>query len=90
MLLPLKFLCDRRARKDGINLISIQYCFQPNARTLLNTEVYIPARYWNNKLSRIIKEMSSKFGNSEVLNESLFFQMRVWTIMEDGSTAINN
>jgi hypothetical protein len=34
MLLSLTLVCDRRARKDGTNLISIQY----NIRTASNTE----------------------------------------------------
>jgi hypothetical protein len=57
MLLPLKLVCDRRARKDGTNLISIQYCFSPERRTLLDNQIYIPSRYWNKKLTRLSNEL---------------------------------
>ena len=77
MLLPLKLICDRCARKDGTNLISIQYRFQADAKTLLNTDIYIPARYWSKKFTRIMKEMPPKYGNAKVLNESLCLQMRI-------------
>jgi hypothetical protein len=77
MLLPVKLICDRRSRKDGTNPICIQYCFRANKRTLLNTEIYIPARYWNKKLGRIAKEMPTTYGNAELLNEALGRQMRI-------------
>lgn len=76
MLLPIKLICDRRTRKDGTNPICIQYCFRPDKRTLLNTEIYIPARYWNKKLARISKDMPATFGNAEVLNDKLGLLVR--------------
>lgn len=76
MLLPIKLVCDRRARKDGTSPVCIQYCFQSDERTLLKTEINIPARYWNKKLTRITKEMPSEFGDAELLNEALGLQMR--------------
>src|SRR5690349_16511355 len=76
MLLPIKLVCDRRSRKDGTNPICIQYCFRADKRTLLNTEIYIPARYWNKKLARISKDMPSTFGNAEVLNDRLGLLVR--------------
>ena len=77
MLLPVKLICDRRPRKDRTNPICIQYCFRADKRTILNTEVYIPARYWNKKLVRIAKEIPATYGNAEVLNEALCRQMRI-------------
>ncbi len=71
MVLLIKLVCDGRARKDGTNPIYIQYCFRPDKRTLLNTEIYIPARYWNKKFARISKDLPATFGNSQLLNEKL-------------------
>jgi hypothetical protein len=42
----------------------------------LNTEIYVPIRFWNKKLSRISKELPDNFGNSENLNERLSLLMR--------------
>ena len=53
MLLPIKLICDRRARKDGTNPVCIQYCYSSDKRTLLNTEIFVPVRHWNKKYSRI-------------------------------------
>ncbi|MEO7802061.1 MAG: site-specific integrase [Ginsengibacter sp.] len=77
MLLPLKLICDRRSRKNGTNPICIQYCFRADRRILLNTEVYVPARYWNRKLGRIVKEIPATYGNAEEFNEALGKQMRI-------------
>lgn len=76
MLLPIKLVCNRQTRKDGTNPIYIQYCYRADKRTLLNTEVYIPSRYWNRKLSRIVKELPDSFGNADVLNERLAVLIR--------------
>jgi len=77
MLLPIKLLCDQRPRKDGTNAICIQYCYRPDKRTLLNTEIYIPSRYWNRKLSRISNELPEIYGNTEILNERLGLMLRM-------------
>jgi integrase len=71
MLLPIKLVCDRRARKDGTNPIGIQYCYSSERRTVLDTEINIPIRYWNKKLARITKELPPALGDVEILNESL-------------------
>ena len=42
MLLPIKLVCDRRKRKDGTTPISIQYCYRPDKRALINTGINIP------------------------------------------------
>ena len=64
MLLPIKLLYDQRPRKDGTNAICIQYCYQPDKRTLSNTEIYIPSRFWNRKLSIISNELPEIYGNT--------------------------
>lgn len=76
MLLPIKLICDRRARKDGTNLINIQYCYSSEKRTLPDTEIYVPIRFWNKKYSRISKELPECFGNSDNLNERLSLLLR--------------
>lgn len=77
MLLPIKLLCDQRPRKDGTNAICIQYCYRPDKRTLLNTEIYIPSHYWNRKLSRISNELPKIYGSTEILNERLGLMLRM-------------
>jgi len=48
MLLPLKPICEaKKARRDGTSIIYIQYCYSSEKRTNLNTEIAIPANYWN-------------------------------------------
>ncbi len=52
-------------------MLSILHCYLPDKRTLLNTEIYIPGRYWDKKLCRISKELPAAFGNAKTLNEKL-------------------
>jgi len=42
MLLPIKPIIDRRPRRNGTNLISIQYCYSSDKRPLLYTGLAIP------------------------------------------------
>jgi hypothetical protein len=81
MLLPLRLICDaKKIRRDGTTLIYIQYCFSPERRTLLDTEIGIPPTYWNKKKSLISKELSSTYGDATQLNEDL---KRMYRIAED-------
>jgi hypothetical protein len=57
MLLPIKPILDRRPRRNGTSLISIQYCFSSDKRTILYTGLVVPARYWNKKLPRISQDL---------------------------------
>ena len=77
MLFPIKLICGHRARRDGTNPIYIQYCFQADKRTLLNTDVYIPARFWNKKFGRIAKELPVQYGDPEMFNKTLGLQIRI-------------
>jgi integrase len=43
---------------------------------MLNTEICVPIRFWNKKLSRISKELPENFGNSDTLNERLNLMLR--------------
>ena len=49
MLLPIKPILDRRPRRNGTNLISIQYCNSSDKRTLLYSGLAVPTRFWNKK-----------------------------------------
>jgi hypothetical protein len=48
-------------------LYSIEYCFSPERRTLLDTQIYIPGRYWNKKLTKISNELPLVYGNEKDL-----------------------
>ncbi|HEY4063192.1 MAG TPA: site-specific integrase [Puia sp.] len=76
MFLPIKPICDRRPRRDGTCVISIQYCFSSDKRTLLFTRLSIPPRYWNKKLMRISSDLPAEFGNAEQLNRQLQKMLR--------------
>src|SRR6478735_546043 len=81
MLLPLKLICPAsKARRDGTSIIFLQYCKSENEKTLLNTEIAIPPKYWSKKHSRIIVDLPVDFGVSEKLNEELH---RMFRIAED-------
>jgi site-specific recombinase XerD len=71
MLLPIKLICGKRVRKDGTNAIYVQYCYRPDKRILLSTEINIPIRYWHKKLLRISNDLPTIYGNHESFNERL-------------------
>ncbi|MBN8852781.1 MAG: integrase [Sphingobacteriales bacterium 50-39] len=71
MFLPIKPVIDRRLRKDGTAVICIQYCYSSDRRTLLPTDLSLPPRYWNKRLSRISPELPPEFGQAEQLNAQL-------------------
>ncbi|MFX1706898.1 site-specific integrase [Chitinophaga sp. CC14] len=76
MLLPLKLVCkSSKIRRDGTSLIFIQYCYNSDKRTLLNTEIAIPPAYW--KRSRIATNLPEIFGDPETLNKKLKSMLRV-------------
>jgi integrase len=88
MLLPIRTLCGKRERKDGTRLIFIQYCYSSDRRTLLNTEIAIPTKYWNKKHRRISPELPAQYGQATFLNEEL---QRLLRLAEDiVSCAIKN
>src|SRR5690349_20930511 len=77
MLLPIRTLCGKRERKDGTRLIFIQYCYSSDRRTLLNTEIAIPTKYWNIKHRRISTDLPPEFGNATSLNDELQRMLRL-------------
>ncbi len=71
MFLPVKLIVDRRPRKDGTAVISIQYCFSSDKRTLLFTGLAVPPRYWNKRLLRISPDLPPEYGCAEQMNLQL-------------------
>ena len=76
MFLPIKVICDRRPRKDGTCVISIQFCHSSERRTLLSTGLAVPPEYWNKRVGRIQKNLPSDFGNAESMNLQLQRMLR--------------
>jgi integrase len=68
MLLPIKPIIDRRPRRNGTSVISIQYCYSSDKRTLLYTGLAVPPRYWNKKLLRISQDLPAEYGKADQLN----------------------
>ncbi len=40
---------NRKVRRDGTCIIFLQYCYSTTKRTLLNTEITIPPKFWSSK-----------------------------------------
>ena len=81
MLLPIKPICPAsKARKDGTSIIFLQYCKSEDDKTLLNTEIGIPPRYWNKKLKRVTDDLPSSYGDFEKINLEVH---RMYRIAED-------
>jgi len=68
MLLPIKPIIDRRPRRNGTSVISIQYCFSSDKRILLYTGLAVPPRYWNKKLLRISPDLPEEYRKADQLN----------------------
>ncbi|MEO7293364.1 MAG: site-specific integrase, partial [Ginsengibacter sp.] len=78
MLLPIKPICSAsKIRRDGTSLVFIQYCMSAENKTLLNTELTIPPRYWNKKLNRISDNLPIDTGIASELNKELQRQIRL-------------
>ncbi len=71
-MLPVKPIFKTgRTRKDGTNLLFIQYCYNSDKRVLLNTGITIPTRYWNKKTLSISESLPLCYGNSTELNTQI-------------------
>lgn len=72
MLLPIKPICKKaEKRKDGTSIISIQYCYSLEKRTLLNSGIAIPPEYWNLKKLCVNSDLPESYGNVDTLNDQL-------------------
>lgn len=73
MLLPLKPICSAsKIRKCGTSLIFLQYCKSESDKTLLNTEIAIPQKFWHKKLRRIQNTLPKDYGDVNLLNEEVY------------------
>jgi integrase len=72
MKLPVKPICEQTfVRRDGTSIIFLQYCYNREQRTLLNTEIAIPPQYWNRRQLSIARDLPKEFGHVEELNAEL-------------------
>ena len=71
MKLPLRTLCGKRTRNDGLSPIYIQYCYSSNRRTILNTKLYVPPKYWNKKGQCFSDKLPLEYGDAVKLNIEL-------------------
>jgi len=76
MQFPIKPLY-KRVRKDGTTNISIQYCYDSESRTLLDTGITIPAKYWDKKNCCISRGLPSIYGNRDDLNLEISRLIRI-------------
>lgn len=77
MLLPIKPVLGKRTRIDSTRPVYLQYCFSSTRRILLNTEIYVPPKYWNKRQCRFSSELPCEFGDPAALNTELARQKRV-------------
>lgn len=72
MLFPIKVICNpKKKRRDGTSLIYFQYCYSSDNRTLLNSKIAIPAKYWHKKKNCIISSLPTPYGDYAHLNSEL-------------------
>lgn len=81
MLFPIKAICNtQKKRKDGTSLIYFQYCYTQDRKTLLNSSIAIPPKFWNRKRCCIQSTLPIEYGNYEQLNKDL---VRIKRSIED-------
>jgi len=85
MRVPIKPICEKKmSRKDGTSFIYFQYCYSwdPDLKTLLNTQIAIPATFWDKKKLCIKEQLPKenipiKFGCVAKMNDELDRQERL-------------
>jgi hypothetical protein len=81
MLLPIRLICSsKKVRKDGTSLLFIQYCQSAANKTLLNTEIAIPPKFWQKRYCRVSDDLPLVFGKASALNKEL---QRLLRLAED-------
>lgn len=87
---PLKPICERKnMRKDGTSIIFIQYCYSPEHRTNLNTEIAIPPAFWNKKRQSISPDLPPIYGDAKHLNNEVKRMLRLAEDLVDFATKKN-
>ena len=77
MLLPLSLICEKKdMRKDGTSIVFIQYCYSSDKRTILNTGIAIPPRYWSKKRQIITSDLPKEYGTVDFLLKELKHKLR--------------
>ena len=60
---PIKLIIKKgKGRKDGTNLIFVQYCYSSARRVLIGSDISIPADYWNKKTCTISPALPAEYG----------------------------
>ncbi len=81
MLLPIKPICPvAKMRQNGTCIIFLQYCQSPERKTLLNTEIAIPPKFWNRKLNRVTDDLPAEYGIAKNINLEIH---RLFRMAED-------
>ena len=81
MLLPIKPICPvAKMRQNGTSIIFLQYCQSPERKTLLNTEIAIPPKFWNRKLNRVTDDLPIEYGTAKSVNLEIH---RLFRMAED-------
>lgn len=80
MLLSLKPICPaNKVRNCGTGIIFLQYCQSESEKTLLNTEIAIPPKFWHKKVRRIQDTLPKEYGDAKSLNEEVY---RMYSVAE--------
>jgi site-specific recombinase XerD len=81
MLLPIKPICPfEKTRQNGTSVIYLQYCQNSDRKTLLNTEIAIPPKFWNRKLNRVMDDLPPEYGTAKSINLEIH---RLYRMAED-------
>ena len=67
-------------RQNGTSIIFLQYCQSPDRKTLLNTEIAIPPKFWNKKLNRVTDDLPIEYGTAKSANLEIH---RLFRMAED-------
>ncbi|MGN6417357.1 MAG: tyrosine-type recombinase/integrase [Pseudobacter sp.] len=76
MLYPIQPGCYK-PRADGFSNIHIQYCFTSAKKPLLDTQIVIPAAYWDKTKKEISPDLPLEHGLAAKLNVALQQQMEL-------------
>ncbi len=89
MLLPIKPICPKaKIRKDGTSIVFLQYCGTNDKKTLLNTGIAIPPKYWSKRSNCISETLPDIYGSTLALNEQLLeLSRRAEDIIKHGNKA---
>jgi hypothetical protein len=66
-----------KPRKDGTSNIHIQYCYTPEKKTLLDTEIIVPVNCWDKENLVITPDLPRQFGAAKNLNDAVAAQLRL-------------